>query len=67
MLVVIKCLKNSTTEHVILKVFSQVNMKELRKKSVLLTGYLELLLNQHLSSGNNHKTHVNETTLIPAD
>ena len=66
MLVFISCLKNSTIEHIILKVFSQVNMKELRKKSVLLTGYLELLLNQHLSSGNNHKLYVNKATSWPA-
>ena len=38
-------------------------MKELRQKSVLLTGYLELLLNQHLTSAENDKSHVNGGTL----
>ena len=38
-------------------------MKELRQKSVLLTGYLELLLNQHLTSADNDKSRVNGETL----
>ena len=41
-------------------------MKDLRKKSVLLTGYLELLLNQYLTSAENDKSHVNGETLRSA-
>ena len=41
-------------------------MKELRKKSVLLTGYLELLLNQHLTLGEKDKSHVNAEISRPA-
>ena len=37
-------------------------MKELRRKSVLLTGYLELLLIQHLSSVKSHESHGSQVT-----
>ena len=41
-------------------------MKDLRQKSVLLTGYLELLLNQHLTSAENDKSHVHGEELRSA-
>ena len=40
-------------------------MKDLREKSVLLTGYLELLINEELSSVGSAKPHENGKVLGP--